>query len=425
MPMSIGRKTLAYLDEAGQRRRCPLDVVFQAIEDRNLWMQPTPQAFAPPNAVVAARAQFAEVRIWLHPSTRFVDGQPSHRPLHAKLLIASFLAGSSRGTLVLMGSPNMSRRALLMPAGAGSGNVELACAFRVDAEMSLHDLVHDLVCVPSSTLILQDREFPETERNWSLAIDKASHDPRGRSLVVTWSPVAADLPGWSLSYEGEFLADSKAAPTVPVRVSDFVLSPTTADLVLHVNSREYPVSILVTDLLALPASPDGTEMGLDELIMLLGHSIDIERAAKIAARRAPGKKDRENPGSLFGEGFVPTDVFRAWWSVAKELQDPNLSVQGVRVRLEGMLGVGAAWTSMLDAVERNSLSSEEVWFYGAELLRTLTDIKLPQSEDKVAKAQLIEGICNRVRNDLGSLKFDDQGWAWLNSVFDFYGSSDT
>ena len=425
VPMSIGPKTLAYLDEAGQRRRCSLKVVFQAIEDQNLWMQPIPQAFAPPNAVAAAHAQFPEVRVWLHPSTRLIDGQPSHRPLHAKLLTASFLAGNLRGTLVLMGSPNMSRRALLMPAGAGSGNIELACAFRVDADLSLRDLVHELVCVPLSALVLQDREFPELKRNWSLAIDSASHDPRGRSLEVTWSPVAADLPGWSLSYEGKCLAASNAAPTVPVTVSDFVLSPSTAELLLHVNSREYPVSILVLDLSALPATPDGTEMGLDELIMLLGNSIDVERAAKIAARRTPGENGRENPGSFFGDGFVPTDVFRAWWSVAKELQDPHLSVQAVRVRLEGTLGVDAAWTSMLDAVEQKSLSSEEVWFYGAELLRTLTSVTLPQSEDKAAKAQLIEGLRERVRNDLGSLNFDDQGSSWLNSVFEFYRRSDT
>ena len=143
-----------------------------------------------------------------------------------------------------MGSPNMSRRALLMPAGPGSGNVELAFAFRVDADLSLRNLVRELVFAPSSALILHDREFPELERNWSLAIDKASHDPRSRSLVVTWSPVAADLPGWCLSYEGELIADSNAAPTVPVTVSDFVLSPSTAELVLHVNSREYPVSFL-------------------------------------------------------------------------------------------------------------------------------------------------------------------------------------
>ena len=166
-------------------------------------------------------------------------------------------------------------------------------------------------------------------------------------------------------------------------------------------------------------------MGLNELIMLLGHSIGAERAAKIAARRAPDGNDGENPDSFLGEGFVPTDVFRAWWSVARELQDPDLSVQAVRVRLEGTLGVGVAWTSMLDAVERKSLSSEEVWFYGAELLHTLTGIKLPQAEDKAAKAQLIEGFCKRIRNDMGSLKFDDQGRSWLSSVFDFYGRSDT
>ena len=100
----------------------------------------------------------------------------------------------------------MSRRALLMRAGVGQGNVELALAFRLDAPASLRDFVPELVHVPTSLLELREREFPELERNYALAIDEATHDPSASTLVVTWSPEAADLPAWQLTYDRKQLA---------------------------------------------------------------------------------------------------------------------------------------------------------------------------------------------------------------------------
>lgn len=199
IPTGIGPNTLSCLDEAGQGRRHQLDEVLAAIEERELWQQPPPIAFAPDQTLRASSRIFAETILWLHPATRLVEGRPVHRPLHAKLLLIGFRSDQSAGTLVMCGSPNMSRRALLLPVGPGEGNAELAVAFRLDEELTLRDLVPELVYVPMATFQLQERVFPEVNHNWAIAIDEATHDPRERTLVVRWSEQAQDMTGWRLT----------------------------------------------------------------------------------------------------------------------------------------------------------------------------------------------------------------------------------
>ena len=424
VPTSVGPNTIRYVDDAGQGRRWPLDEVREAIEHGDLWIQPSPVVFAPRNALAAATEQFSKVHLWLHPATRLVDGRPMHRPLHAKLLVVGFRTGRSQGTLVLMGSPNMSRRALLRQAGVGQGNVEVAFAFRLDSERSLRDFVPELVHAPVSALDLEEREFPELGRNYALAIGEASHDPRDRSLIVIWSSRAADLPAWRLTYDGEQLAHSETTPTTtPLAIADFVLKSSTAEVVLHVDGRGYPVPILVTDLVALPAAPTVPALGLDELLMLLGRRIGAERAVQITEHRVNGADNGDALSSFFGDGFGPTDVFRAWWSVAEDLKDPDLSVPAFRLRIEGALGVNAAWSCMREAIDQGSLPAAEAWFYGAELLRTLAEIELPPAEDRDAKARLLSTFRKRVQGDLGRLGFDPGTQPWAKPILAFYGEA--
>lgn len=420
VPTGLGPNTLAYVDDTGQGRRGPLDEVRDAIEQRNLWVQPPPIAFAPRNAIAAAAKRFAEVRLWLHPATRLDEGRPVHRPLHAKLMVVAYRSGRTRESLVMLGSPNMSRRALLMGAGNGTGNVEVAIAFRLDSAITLRDLVPELVHAPASAFELKERDFPDPGRNYALAVDRAVHDPTTRSLVVTWSPAAVDLPAWRLSYDGNQLATSTSPPDAPVVVSGFVLKPSTAEAVLHVGGRDFPVPILVTDLVALPAAPSGPSIGLDELLMLLGRRIGAERAIQIAERRGRGPGDNDELAAIFGDGFGPTDVFRAWWSVAEDLRDPSLSVQGFRLRLEGALGAGAAWACMLDAVKAQTLTPEETWFYGAELLRALGEVDMPPAEDRDAKDAVLKTFSARVRGELGSLAIDAGPRPWVKRITAFY-----
>jgi hypothetical protein len=424
VPTSIGPKTISYIDSEGNGRRWSLEEVREAIEERSLWMQPAPRAFAPRNAVTAAADRFSDVRMWLHPATKLLEGRPVHRPLHAKLLVVGYRAGRSRSTLVLMGSPNMSRRALLMAAGAGQGNVEVAVAVRLSTSASLREFVPDLTYAPASALDLQEREFPDLGRNYALAIDEAVHDPAARTLTVTWSAGAQTLPAWRLTYDGQTLATSEAPPGAPVTVGEFSLKPTTAEVVLHVEGQEYPAPILVTDLIALPAGPAGPSVGLDELLMLLGRRIGAERAVQIAQRRAAGTEDSDELSAFFGEGFGPTDVFRAWWSVAEDLQDSALSVQAFRLRLEGALGVGAAWRCMVDGLRDETAPVEEVWFYGAELLRALREVDLPAAEDRDAKCQLLSGFCDRIRTDLGEIGFVHGSRPWVMRILAFYDETE-
>lgn len=418
IPASIGPNSISYFDEAGQGRRWPLAEVQEAIEQRDLWMQPQIVAFAPRNTISNATKRFSEVRLWLHPATRLVNGRPIHRPLHAKLLAIGFTSGTSKGTLVLMGSSNMSRRALLMQAGAGLGNVETGLAFRIDAALSLRDFVPELIHAPRSALELKEREFPDHECNHALAIDEATYNPQAHSLVVTWAATAVELPAWRLTYGGKSLAESDTSPITPLTIEPFDLKATTAEIVLHVDGREYSVPILVTDLAALPAGPAGSSMNLEELLMLLGRRIGIERATQVAGRRVAGEDDAL--GSFFGEGFTPTDVFRAWWAVAEDLKDPNLSVPAFRLRLEGTLGVGAAWSCMLEAVNHATLPVEEAWFYGAELLREIANVKLPLADDQEAKTKILSGFRDRVQKDLASITFDDGSRPWVERILTFY-----
>lgn len=203
-------------------------------------------------------------------------------------------------------------------------------------------------------------------------------------------------------------------------MTDFVLSPATAEIVLHVSDQSYPVPILVSDLVALPASPVGQSATLDELLLLLGRRIGAERAIQMAEIRAKSAVDGSELGGYFGEGFEPTDVFRAWWSAAEDLVDPVLSVPAFRLRLEGSLGIGAAWKCMVDAVSKKELTSEEVWFYGAELLRSLGEVSLQDGEDQKPKHAILAAFTGRVAGDLNALNLDGGQHPWVKRIVAFY-----
>jgi|GEM_PF-2171321 len=308
-----------------------------------------------------------------------------------------------------------------MPAARGRGNVEVALAFLLDGSFSLRDFVPESISAPASAFTLSERQFPEPGPNYALEIGEATHDPQARNLVVTWSAEASALPSWRLTYDEKEFAASETAPTGRIEIDDFTLKPSTAEIVLHVMSREYPSPILVTDLVALPVTFSGAAVGLDELLLLLGRRIGMERAVQIANRRTDDESESGQLDALFGEGFAPTDVFRAWWSVADDLRDPELSIPAFRLRLDGALGVGAAWSCMLTALELGQLSAEETWFYGAELLKALEEVTLPSSSDRDAKAMILSTFRRRVRSDLDSTdNFDFSSPAWMGLVRRFY-----
>lgn len=159
VPTELMRNTMVYLDGAGQRRRMPLDQAIASVEDRTFWMQPDPLVFAPRQTIANAAKRFSKVRYWLHPASRIADGRAAHRPLHAKMLAVAYRSGTDEATLILMGSPNMSRRALLLQSGKGLGNVEVGLAFSIEGRFELRDFVPDLVHVPPSACTPGDQTY--------------------------------------------------------------------------------------------------------------------------------------------------------------------------------------------------------------------------------------------------------------------------
>lgn len=421
VPDSVGPSTLSLIDGTAQRRRWALDKVREDIAQSILWIQPQPIAFAPRNTIAAATKRFSEVRLWLHPSTRLIEGKPLYKPLHAKLLMVGYRSSRSRGTLILMGSPNMSRRALLMRAGPGQGNVETALAFRLDSRVLLHHFLPELTYAPVSALDLQEREFPELERNYALAIEEAIHDPTARTLVISWSAQAADIPAWSLTYAGEQLASSPTPPASPITVAEFDLKASTAEVILHVPGSEYPVPILVTDLATLPTTAHASALGLSELLMFLGRRTSVEQIAYMAKLRGERIDNADELKAFFSERFAPSDVFRAWWAVAQDLGDPLLSVPAFRLRIDGTLGVHAAWKCMFDAAHQHEIPAEEVWLYGAELQRELSQIELPDSHDRQAKSMIMGRFRETLQKDLCQIMSNIPTRHWVKHIFTFYG----
>lgn len=421
VPTAITRATMKHCDHRGDSKNWDLQDALEAIEEGNFWRLPKPVAFAPRKSLKAAKDVYSEVRLWLHPAKRLIDGRIVDRPLHAKLLLVGFRSGSSSRTLVVMGSANMSRRALLQSV-AGGGNVELGIAFVVDGEFSITDFLPEIVSVPMSLLELNEREFPPAAKNWSVAIDEAVHDPADRTLKISWSEQAAELPPWRLLYQEHELATAETPPVSPLTIAEFTLQPATAEVVLRVAEQDYSIPILVTDLSDLPVVAGGNNLGLKDLLLLLCRRIGIEQAIHRAQNCT--HRDATELDEVFGTGFTPTDVFRAWWSVAKELQDASLSVTAFRLQLEGSLSAGYAWKCMVEALKSEKMDGTEVWFYGAELLRELDQVALAESPDREAKLALLETFKQRVQFELAkNAPADDGSKTWIKSIRGFYSGA--
>ncbi len=416
------QSSMKYIDHRGNSKHWDLQETLDAVESRELWKLPQPVAYAPRMSLLAATSVYTRIRLWLHPAARLNEGRVEQRPLHAKLLLVSFRSGSVLQTLVVMGSANMSRRALLQNVSEG-GNVELGIAFIVHGECRLTDFLPELVCVPMDLLELKEQAFPEVTTNWATAVEQATHDPAQRTLTVSWSDLAAELPSWQLLYQDRELSASETPPEVSssFTIPDFTLQATTAELVLRVADQNYSVPILVTDLVALPVTEGGYNLGLNDLLLLLGRRIGREQAIHRAySRTTNGTSELD---AVFGEGFTPTDVFRAWWRVAEELKVQSLSVNAFRLLLEGSLSVGSAWKCLAESSNTGSMDSTAVWFYGVELLRELEQVELDETPDRPAKVAILDAFRKRVRDEIKPIAPKHGSAKWVNAVRKFYAGA--
>jgi len=111
-------------------------------------------------------------------------------------------------------------------------------------------------------------------------------------------------------------------------------------------------------------------------------------------------------------------VFRAWWGLREGLATAP-TFASLRARISGATGLWAVWRALrAEAPER--LSREEVWVYGCELVRELSQVTLEGSGDLPARAALLAQTIDELRGVLRDLEPHDAGPAWLGAVRRFY-----
>jgi hypothetical protein len=414
-PLKLTAKQVRHLDSRGVDRAWSREQAEEAFAERRLYPAAPLLANGPAKIVEALRAQ-RTLQAWLLPTSRLDEGRPVRRPLHAKLLAITTQRRGKQTTYVLAGSPNLSGRALSHPAPFG--NIELAVIHVLEGAWTLPDLAPELIACPVDQLRLSDPVFPASGVNLGRWIADAVHDAGTRELHVTWAPDIADAGPWRLSYLKRLLAEGRDPPRGELTVGDFDLSLTSCELTLDVAGETYSVPIRVLDLTRLPLDPVEASYGLAELIALLSRRIGRERLAHVATqpRAAQGRTLLE---LLFGEGFTPTDIFRAWKNVARELAEEGLSLPAFRYILGGPLGVRVVWQRMIEAVGRE-MSREVVWFHGAELLKTLSEVVLPEDPDRPAKHTALQEWLAELRTALERLAPDPTGQPWIEPILRFY-----
>jgi hypothetical protein len=413
---------IQFLDAHGNRRRTSRDEAEHAIENAKLGPVGPIDVFAPKH-LVESLGQRHDVSFWLHPSWRYEDGRPYRRPLHAKLALLRYTRRKRPATLVLMGSPNPSRGAMLRRVDE-AGNVELGVAFVLEGHHHLADICPELVLAPTEQLRLKERAYPEGAPNLALWINSAVHDAEAGNLTITWSERGpAPLPAWELHYLDRVLARGAGPPSSPTVIEPFDLLPTSCELELRAKGERFTVPITVRDLTALPVDASLAGLTLQELLALLGRRIGNERLATL-------RRERGSAGAhlaleaIFGEGFSPTDVFRAWWSLATGLAEERTTLGSFRAQVDGALGCRAVWIKLRQTVDAEEeaarLSPDEAWFYGAELLHTLRAITLPEGPDAPTKSALLETFLIGLKADLAELSPNPERGRWVKKVLAHY-----
>ncbi len=418
----ITPRQIQFLDARGKSRRWDRDEAEQALQNGKLGPIGPINVFAPKH-LIESLTKRRDVSLWLHPSWRYEDGRPCHRPLHAKLVLLRVTHRKRPTTVVLIGSPNPSRGAMLRRV-ADAGNVELAIAFVLEDHHHLTDLCPELVRAPTDQLNMQERTYPEGSPNLALWIESAIHDAEAGTLTVTWSTKGpAPLPDWELRYLDRVLAKGHGPPPSPTLVDPFDLLPASCELELFAAGERFTIPITVRDLTALPVDASLAGLTLQELLALLGRRIGTERLSTL-------RRERGSAGAhlaleaIFGEGFSPTDVFRAWWSLAHDLADERTTLGSFRAQVDGALGCRAVWTKLREAVDAEDaaarLSPDEAWFYGAELLHTLRAITIPEGPDAPTKRTLLDAFLTDLQAHLADLSPDPKRGRWVKKVLAHY-----
>ena len=417
----ITAKRVEVRDAGGRAQRLEREVVEAAIADRRMWPVPSPTVHAPARILERIRAE-RPIELWLHPTaTLLPSGRPAIRPLHAKLFLITVARRGAVSTYALVGSANASRAALSATVAEG-GNVEAGVLLHFDGEVRLRDLVPVLVAGALDGVRLEERAPPVADIDLSAWIDEAVHHARERTLAIVWAAAgSAALGPWTLRYLDREVARGDGPGAAPTVVPDFDLAALSAELELEAGGRRWTVPIRVADLIDLPVAPGLAGLDLRAILALLGRRVGGERLGALYRQRGPAGLATALD-AVFGEGFGPTDVFKAWWGLREDLEvAPTLA--GFRVRLLGASGAREVWRQLLE-VPPEQLSRGEVWIYGCELVRELSRVALAEGPDRPARAALLAEQLAAIRGDLQRLAPADEASAgeaaWLGAVRRFY-----
>jgi hypothetical protein len=412
-------KRVEVRDAGGRQQRFDRNLLEDAVAERKLWPITTPTVHAPATILRRIHAEHP-VELWLHPTaTLSPSGRPGSRPLHAKLFLITVTQRGTTSTYALVGSANASQAALSRSVADG-GNVETGVVFRLDGEVRLRDLLPTLVAATIEGVQLEERTAPVAELDLSAWIEEAIHHADSRTLTVTWaSKGPAGLGPWTLRYLDRVVGQGDGPAATPTMAFDFDLAAASAELVLEVSKERWTVPISVADLALLPTSPALSGLDLRALLALLGRRVGAERLATLREQRGPTGVATALE-AVFGEGFGPTDVFKAWWGLRDDLSTAS-TVAGFRYRLLGLAGAKVVWRQ-LAAEAPDRLSREEVWVYGCEFVRELGRVELADGPDRPARAAMLAEVLDAIREDLRQLEPIGNDAAWLGAVRRFYGA---
>lgn len=422
-PTAITAKQVKATNALGIACRFERELLANEISEGRLWRTARPQVHAPKTILQRIQEDHA-VTLWLHPSAELEpEGRVRRRPLHAKVVLVAYRYRKQDFTLALIGSANASRAAISRGVDQ-NGNVESCILCRFDGEKTIKDVLPSLVNYDLLGVDLIER-VPVTPKLIDLTcwIDDVVHDAAARTLCVTWnSQGPAPLGPWTLRYLDRDLAHGTDAPEKPTVSEGVELNADSAELTLLAGGSEWQLPIRVLDLAELPTNPMLADLGLRELLALLGRRVGTERLATLRFQRgATGLGSVLD--AVFGEGFGPTDVFKAWWGAVEDLTLAT-TFSAFRHRLVSPTGVMTAWKHLREAPEA-LLSRDEVWVYGSELLKELTALELPPGPDTPSKLDLLGDVRKQLGVELEQLAPNSDEYPWLTVVSKFYGIGGT
>ena len=132
----------------------------QAMSDGRAWVVGPVEVAGPQELIERARKK-ARIDLFVLPELRKDQGNVVRQPLHAKLVSVAITEGREKSTMLLVGSPNASAKALLEK----HGNVECAVLLKLEGHHRLPGLCPKLVPCPMEQARWSERTYPDPAPN--------------------------------------------------------------------------------------------------------------------------------------------------------------------------------------------------------------------------------------------------------------------